>query len=100
METITMDPNGDVIFVVTEVKATQSTDGQHHSSTKGATAENKVGFLVSSKVLGLASDVFGALLGPRFREGHALAQAATASQAAVELPLPDDDPVSDVEVKQ
>ncbi|KAK3699049.1 hypothetical protein LTR37_016653 [Vermiconidia calcicola] len=54
METIPIDPKGDVCFVL------------------NAADENKVGFVVSSKVLTLASDVFSAMLSPHFREGDAL----------------------------
>lgn len=44
---------------------------------------------VSSSTLSRSSDVFRALLSPRFKEGSDLA-----ASGSVEVPLPDDDPVS------
>ncbi|KAK3637335.1 hypothetical protein LTR56_013684 [Elasticomyces elasticus] len=66
---VEVDPNGDVFLLC------GGQDNEVHS------------FRVSSQVLRLASSVFQALLGPRFREGITLATSAT-----VEIPLPEDDP--------
>ncbi|KAK3680799.1 hypothetical protein LTR37_021055 [Vermiconidia calcicola] len=72
METIPIDPRGDVCFVL------------------DADDEEKVGFVVSSKVLTLASDVFSAMLSPRFREGDALM--LSNSPTPLEISLFDDSP--------
>lgn len=61
-------PDGDVVF----------------SLENGATCVQ-----VSSSVMKLASPVFAAMLGPNFKEGHAL---ATSHAQPIEIPLPDDDP--------
>ena len=66
-----VDPAGDLILLV----------GQE---------ENQIPIRVSSKVLGLASPVFATMFGPRFLEGHVLA-----NQARFSIPsfsLPDEDP--------
>jgi len=60
-------PGGDVVFIV-----------------KGETRVR-----VYSDVMKHASKVFAAMLGPNFKEGHALAKA---SAAPVEIPLPEDAP--------
>ncbi|KAK4965019.1 hypothetical protein LTR42_012437 [Elasticomyces elasticus] len=71
---VEVDPNGDVFLLCGE-------------------PDNEVrSFRVSSYVLRLASSVFQALLGPRFREGNELATSAT-----VEIPLPEDKP-EDMEI--
>ena len=62
MESITIDPEGDVYFQLAEVE-----------------------LRVSSKVLGLASSVWKAMFSPRFKEGTNLAQYGTCR-----IPLPDD----------
>lgn len=69
-----MDPLGDVCIVATR-----------------AGEAVPVGYLVSSRVLSLASDAFAALLGPNFREGQALARPAS---SPIQMNLPDDDAVS------
>ncbi|KAH8675009.1 hypothetical protein BGZ61DRAFT_591336 [Ilyonectria robusta] len=61
-------PDGDVVF----------------SLENGATCVQ-----VSSGVMKSASPVFAAMLGPNFKEGHAL---ATHHAQPIEIPLPDDDP--------
>jgi len=67
-----LDPRGDVVLITT--------------SDMGG----KVEFLVQSKVLALASEVFASLFGPRFREGTALENSSSSHPAKV--PLPDDSP--------
>jgi len=74
METITIDPRGDICIV----------------ARRGGEAA-PVGYLVSSRVLSLASDAFATLLGPNFREGQALAQSAS---LPIQISLPEDDAVS------
>ena len=77
MEKVTLDPEGDVCFVA----------GLPDASTESPA---KIGFIVSSKALKLASGVFVGLLSPNFREGAALQQQQQSSP--LEIPLPDDDP--------
>ncbi|KAK5162773.1 uncharacterized protein LTR77_011204 [Saxophila tyrrhenica] len=80
VESVLSDRDGDVCFIVHY----HITDFEGKVDTSGA----EVGFWVSSKVLSLASPVFAALLGPKFREGNELAQS---SDEPLEIPLPDDD---------
>lgn len=57
------------------------------SKNLGSTAENNTrNLLTSSKILSLASPVFAAMLGPRFREGQ-----RTEAGALDPISLPDDD---------
>ncbi|KAK5162772.1 uncharacterized protein LTR77_011203 [Saxophila tyrrhenica] len=71
MENIVVHPQGDVCFVA-----------------RGATPDPQISFLVSSKVVCLASRPFAVLLGPNFHEGQTLAQAAS---LPIHIELPDDD---------
>jgi hypothetical protein len=66
--TVKIDPAGDVLL--------------HVGSSKP-----KAHLLVSSKVLSLASPVFAAMLGPRFKEGNSLSLGS-----ACDIPLPEDNP--------
>jgi hypothetical protein len=59
-------PDGDLIFIV----------------------QGETPVRVYSDVMKRASSVFAAMLGPKFKEGHALAEA---SGAPIEIPLPEDD---------
>ena len=65
-----MDPAGDLILLVGQV-------------------ENQIPIRVSSKVLGLASRVFATMFGPRFLEGHVLANQARFSTPSFSLPEED-----------
>ena len=68
-EQFDLDPDGDLILVV---------DGQ-----------NAERFLVSSKILSLASPVFSKMLGPNFREGTQMADSTCPT-----ISLHDDDPLA------
>lgn len=53
--------------------------------------EGKKRVRVNSAVMKNASPVFAVMLGPNFKEGHAL---STGDCASVDIPLPEDDPVA------
>jgi hypothetical protein len=73
-DAVPLDPEGDVILVMTASGAMEATED-------GASS-----FLVSSKVLGLASPVFAKMFGPNFIEGQ---QVRRGERPSIEL---EDDP--------
>jgi hypothetical protein len=101
VETITLDPDGDLILLLDQVEEVIDTKGDSQDSSMAAegsatpTSEisdkksepaNKVHLIVSSKHMCLASPVFKAMLGRGFKEGDQLRE-----KGRIEVPLPDDD---------
>ncbi|KAM5370201.1 hypothetical protein ACJZ2D_008604 [Fusarium nematophilum] len=99
---IIIDPAGDMVLVVpynqplsakAESSDTAETDASPQKEAEAAAvkAQDRE-LLISSKILSMASPVFQAMLGGRFREGLALSDAkASPGQDPFRLSLPDDD---------
>ncbi|KAM3066354.1 hypothetical protein ACMFMG_003137 [Clarireedia jacksonii] len=97
-ETITLDPDGDLVLMLDQITGTRS-DSQASSTTsecattptsntskKKSNPVYKVRMVVSSKHMCLASPVFKAMLKGGFQEAEKLRE-----KGKIEIPLPDDD---------